>query len=182
VDALEGSVAALEAWGLLTEEGNTATAPPDPGAPLVLYVPTEPPTGPAIVASAGAVYVACRVTVDQPTAETPLPQGTVVLDAKVFVQPGFDAGTTNSIGLATGASNVFSPPLTVFANAYDVSANGGAAVTGYTGLLGVGDTPQFLPVLIPDQTAVFIYYSGTGSAATQGEALVVLTLTQPIAV
>ena len=101
-------------------------------------------------------------------------QGTVILDAKVWVRFAFDAGTTNELSFATGAADIpGGGSLQQFGYAHDVTIPSGTPVTGYT---SVGnDTDPFLPWLVAANTALYVGYSQSGTPATRGQALVWIT-------
>jgi hypothetical protein len=191
MDSAEATLATLTERGLVSATPNTASAPRDEGSPDVLYAPVlpiatqgTPLSGGGITASGVVEYGVALVTFAVPQAEFPLPSGTMVLDAKVYVTVSFDAGTTNAFIFSLGSSLIVGGGFkTTFANAYDVKNGGvqdGAAVTGFTRAAGGADVPQFLPCRLGDNAAVYVDYNHTGTAPTQGEAIVVLTLTLPI--
>jgi hypothetical protein len=166
---------ALISYGIVTKTANTATAPPDPGAPEFLYaVSAELATTLAHAAMVAAIEIPFNTL--GPARRT-FDAGTVILDAKVYVDTPFNAGTTNQLILGAGSvSGAINPPRFVIANAYDVALHGGAPVTGSTE--NETDTPQFLPVVFTGQQAVYVEYAQTGAAASQGNATVWVTYLQ----
>ena len=90
-----------------------------------------------------------------------LPQGAYVTDVQVEIVTGFNAGSTNVLTVGTN-----SPTFNNMVSAADLNpANTGVTVAtrGWgRGLANAADTP------------VFVAYTQTGTAATQGQAVIVV--------
>lgn len=91
------------------------------------------------------------------------PAGTCIIDAKAFIITTFDAATTNGLSIGTAGT-----PTLVRA-ATSVGA-GGTPVTGYINFLtGTGSS------YTATARDLVVAYTQSGTAATQGNALVVVT-------
>lgn len=89
--------------------------------------------------------------------------GSIILESYVVVTTAFNAGTTNNLTVGTNAT------------AYDNIITSAQAVPGTTGQkLNLTPTGTALGPLAAD-SLVYVKYTQTGTAATAGEAYVVIT-------
>ena len=105
----------------------------------------------------GDVGIAAGVAFDNP-----LPQGAFILGVLVEIVTAFNAGTTNVLTVGT----VNAPPYNNIVNAADVN-EGATGIYDVTRALGRSLTAA-------GDVTVFAQYTQTGTAATTGQAIIVI--------